>query len=61
MDDYYRGLDLEIVMDYGWILFKLTFACSPIIAIGLLLAFAREDEEEERAKKEQAEKISCKT
>jgi hypothetical protein len=58
----YAGLDLDTVMDYGWIIFKVTFACSPIIVIFLVLAYAREDEEEEKAKQEQSEKLKdCKT
>jgi hypothetical protein len=64
MDDYIMmyGLDRFTVMDYGWVLFKLTFACSPIIIIVTMLACAREDEEEEKAKQELAKKNgSCKS
>ena len=55
-------IDLDVMMDYGWVTFKVALACSPIIAIGLMLACAHEDEDEEAAKREEAKKAgSCKT
>lgn len=57
-----NDLSWEQIVDYAWITLKVTIACSPIIAIGLLLATAREDEEEEKAKLEQAKNSrSCKS
>ena len=41
--------------DYIWDALKVGMACSPIIAIVLILACAREDDEEEIAKR----KIKC--
>ena len=39
---------------------KVSLACSPIIIIVGMLAFAREDEEEEKAKLELQKKSGCK-
>ena len=50
------------MMEYFISFLKVTFACSPIIIIALMLICAREDEEEEKAKLEAAKKAdSCKT
>ena len=48
-------MELELAIDYAWTTFKVVFACSPIIAIVAILALAREDEDEEAAKR----KIKC--
>ena len=48
-------MEYELVLDYAWTTFKVVFACSPIIAIGAILLLAREDEDEEAAKR----KIKC--
>ena len=48
-------LTMDVALDYAWTAFKVIFACSPIIAIIAILALAREDEEEEAAKR----KIKC--
>ena len=55
-------IDLDVMMSYGWVAAKLALACSPILAIGLMLACAHEDEDEEEAKRLQAKKAgSCKS
>lgn len=55
-------IDLDVMMDYGYVTLKVALACSPIIAIVLMLACAHEDEDEEVAKRDQAKKAgSCKT
>ncbi len=59
MDNSLYGLELDTAMEYAWVIFKVTFAVSPIIVIGVMLACAREDEEEEKAKKELSEKLKC--
>ena len=68
MDDhYYRNagglfFEFEDVTEFAYNFLKIGLACSPIIAVGLVLAFAREDEEEEKAKQEQAKNVrSCKS
>ena len=48
-------ITMDIALDYAWTTFKILFACSPIIAIIAILALAREDDEEEAAKR----KIKC--
>ena len=48
-------MELELAIDYAWTTLKVVFACSPIIAIVAILALAREDEDEEAAKR----KIKC--
>mmetsp|Transcript_39044 Transcript_39044/g.117347 ORF Transcript_39044/g.117347 Transcript_39044/m.117347 type:complete len:105 (-) Transcript_39044:1023-1337(-) len=56
------ALEFETTSDYAWAFLKVGLACSPIIAIGLMLACAREDEETESAKKEAAKNSkSCKS
>ena len=50
-----NSMELELAIDYAWTTFKVVFACSPIIAIVAILALAREDEDEEAAKR----KIKC--
>lgn len=58
----YGGLEMESVMDNMMVLVKVVFAMSPLIVIGLVLVLAREDEEEEKAKKELGDKLKgCKT
>jgi hypothetical protein len=59
MDNSLLGLELDTAIEYAWVVFKVTFAVSPIIVIGIMLACAREDEEEEKAKKELSEKLKC--
>lgn len=55
-------INLDVMFDYGYTGLKVALACSPIIAIVLMLACAHEDEEEEEAKRDQAKKAgSCKT
>ena len=55
-------IDLDVMMDYGYVTLKVALACSPIIVIVLMLACAHEDEDEEKAKREEAKKAgSCKT
>jgi len=44
-------ITMELVMEYAWTTTKVLIACSPILAIFAVLAFAREDEEEEIAKR----------
>lgn len=51
----------DFIADYAVPFLKVTLACSPIIVIGLMLAFAREDEEEEKAKLEHQKKNPCKS
>ena len=51
---------LDDLMDYALMSMKVALACSPIIAIGLMLAFAHEDEETEEAKRKAAPN-GCKT
>mmetsp|Transcript_41411 Transcript_41411/g.67928 ORF Transcript_41411/g.67928 Transcript_41411/m.67928 type:complete len:84 (+) Transcript_41411:302-553(+) len=46
---------LELALEYAWTATKVIFACSPVLAIFAVLAFAREDEEEEIAKR----KVKC--
>ena len=48
-------ITMDVALDYAWTTFKILFACSPIIAIIAILALAREDDEEEAAKR----KIKC--
>lgn len=55
----YGGIEMESVMDNMMVLVKVLFAMSPLIVIGMVLALAREDEEEEKAKKERVK--GCKT
>ena len=43
-----------LLMDYAITAFKLVLACSPILAIVLVLLFANESDEEEQAKREHA-------
>jgi hypothetical protein len=55
-------IDLDMMMDYGYVTVKVALACSPIIAIVFMLACAHEDEDKEEAKRDQAKKAgSCKT
>ena len=55
-------IDLDVMLDYGYVTLKVALACSPIIAIILMLACAHENEEDEEAKRDQAKKMgSCKT
>ena len=44
------ALDFDSIMDQLLTVMKVSLACSPIILIGLVLAFAREDDETEAAK-----------
>lgn len=54
--------EFDTMSDYLMAFAKVTLACSPILAIGGMLFFAREDEEDEAAKVEAAKKsASCKT
>ena len=48
-------ITMEIALDYAWIFTKVIIACSPVLAIVGILVFAREDDEEEAAKR----KIKC--
>lgn len=50
---------MDDLMDYAVTTMKVALACSPIIAIGLVLAFSHEDEEAEDAKRKA--KAACKT
>jgi hypothetical protein len=52
--DYDMGF--ETVTDHLWTFLKVGFACSPILIIVSMLAFAREDDEVEAAKIEAAKK-----
>lgn len=55
-------MELETTGDYANAIFRLTMAFSPLIIIGFILFTAREDEEEEQRKLEEAKKsASCKT
>ena len=55
-------IDFDYLLENAITAGKLVFALSPIITIGLMLAFGREDEEEERKKKELGDKLkSCKS
>ena len=55
-------MDTEALMELAGDFLRVTVAMSPLIIIGLILATAREDEEEEKAKLEAAKKAdSCKT
>lgn len=45
-------MDLDWMLEQAMVVMKVTLACSPIIGIGLILALARESEEEESAKRE---------
>lgn len=50
------------VVDYALVALKVTVACSPLIAIGLMLALAREDDETEKEKLEHAKNSrNCKS
>jgi hypothetical protein len=58
--DYDMGF--ETVTDHLWTFLKVGLACSPILIIISMLAFAREDDEVEAAKVEAAKKTkSCKS
>eukprot|EP00578_Thalassiosira_sp_NH16_P000706 CAMPEP_0181139324 /NCGR_PEP_ID=MMETSP1071-20121207/34722_1 /TAXON_ID=35127 /ORGANISM="Thalassiosira sp., Strain NH16" /LENGTH=51 /DNA_ID=CAMNT_0023226225 /DNA_START=406 /DNA_END=564 /DNA_ORIENTATION=- len=48
-------MDLESALESAWTFTKVIVACSPVLAIMAVLVFAREDEEEEAAKR----KIKC--
>ncbi len=51
----------DFISDYAVPFLKLALACSPLIIIIGMLIFAREDEEEEKAKLELQKKLgSCK-
>ena len=55
-------IDLDVMLDYGYVTLKVALACSPILAIGLMLACAHENDDDEEAKRDQAKKMgSCKT
>ena len=43
-------MDFDSIMDQFLVILKVGLACSPIILIGVVLAFAREDDETEAAK-----------
>jgi hypothetical protein len=47
------------LVDYAVAGMKLLLACSPIIGIGLVLAFAHEDEEKEEEKRKNS--LGCKS
>ena len=54
--------EFDTISDYLFAFAKVTVACSPIIGIGAMLFFAREDDETEAAKLEEAKKSkSCKS
>lgn len=56
------GFDTGTVTDHLWSFLKVGLACSPILIIFFMLAFAREDDEVEAAKIEAAKKTkSCKS
>jgi|AntRauTorckE5430_2_1112549.scaffolds.fasta_scaffold01394_6 hypothetical protein len=56
------SLDFEDITEYASICLRVGFALSPILLIAYVLLTAREDEEEEKAKLEAAQKAdSCKT
>mmetsp|Transcript_18665 Transcript_18665/g.40059 ORF Transcript_18665/g.40059 Transcript_18665/m.40059 type:complete len:83 (-) Transcript_18665:273-521(-) len=48
-------ITMESALEYAWMVSKVIFACSPVLAIFAVLAFAREDEETEIAKR----KVKC--
>ena len=55
-------MEIETIKEYADIFFRVTLATSPILIIAYVLITAREDEEEEKAKLEEAKKSgSCKT
>jgi len=55
-------MDYETFADYASDIFRITLACSPILIIAYILITAREDDEEEKAKLEEAKKsTSCKS
>jgi hypothetical protein len=54
-------MGFNTVTDHLWAFLKVSLACSPILIIIAMLAFAREDDEVEEAKIEAAKKTkSCK-
>eukprot|EP00588_Corethron_pennatum_P015609 CAMPEP_0194270536 /NCGR_PEP_ID=MMETSP0169-20130528/4505_1 /TAXON_ID=218684 /ORGANISM="Corethron pennatum, Strain L29A3" /LENGTH=97 /DNA_ID=CAMNT_0039012619 /DNA_START=98 /DNA_END=392 /DNA_ORIENTATION=- len=54
-------MDFETPADYGRAALRILFACSPVLIIVYVLATAREDEDMEVAKVEEAKKSkSCK-
>ena len=60
--DFDDDMGFDTVTDHLWAFLKVSLACSPILIIIFMLAFAREDDEVETAKIEAAKKNgSCKT
>ena len=54
------GLDVDTILyDYAIPILKVTLACSPILIIVGMLAFAREDEETENQKREEVKGKKC--
>ena len=52
-------LEANDVLDYAVAGLKILVACSPIIGLGVMLAFAHEDEETEDEKRKQS--LGCKS
>jgi hypothetical protein len=60
--DYDDDMGFDTITDHLWTFLKVGLACSPILIIISMLAFAREDDEIEAAKIEAAKKTkSCKS
>ena len=51
----------DVLTDYAWNGAKILLACSPILFVAAVLMFSSESEEEEKAKREEAQKASCKS
>ena len=60
--DFDDDMGFDTLTDHLWTFLKVGLACSPILIIISMLAFAREDDEVEAAKIEAAKKTrSCKS
>lgn len=55
-------MDIELMKEYAEATLRVTLACSPILIIAYILLTAKDDEEEEKAKRELAKNSkSCKS